>query len=345
MNNLFDFATKELTQDAFISWLLSNYKDKEIGSITISFLNFLTNNYFKNKDIQEIIIHRQYNKIDILVDIFLKINNEKVSLIIEDKVDSGEHSNQLWRYKNWIENNNYYSSFNKNFFIFYKTSYIWLEDKKIIEKDKWDCFDVFQISKFWNLYKNSENSLIKMYANYVLAKANNLSNKTLPKENNVYAWEGFFRNYLEASISKKELLTCWSFITRYSYSCFGCRPKEEMDGFPYLEIRNRDCLNNNIKILICRYHRDSNIDDIKDYQELKRRVIEVENQYDENNKIFKVIGTEKQNKTFAMYICEKVDDEKTFLNIVEKAIDRYLEIIKDFKHTIKEDYVQDSFHN
>ena len=131
----------------------------------------------------------------------------------------------------------------------------------------------------------------------------------------------------------------------FTQDLLGCRPKEEMDGFPYLEIRNRDCLNNNIKILICRYHRDSNIDDIKDYQELKRRVIEVENQYDENNKIFKVIGTEKQNKTFAMYICEKVDDEKTFLNIVEKAIDRYLEIIKDFKHTIKEDYVQDSFHN
>ena len=31
MKNLFDYATKELSQDAFLMWLFANYDDPKIG--------------------------------------------------------------------------------------------------------------------------------------------------------------------------------------------------------------------------------------------------------------------------------------------------------------------------
>lgn len=36
MKNLFDFATKELSQDAFLRWFVSNYEDSKLENIVIN---------------------------------------------------------------------------------------------------------------------------------------------------------------------------------------------------------------------------------------------------------------------------------------------------------------------
>lgn len=36
--NLFDYATKELSQDAFLRWLLENYSDPIVGHAAIKLL-------------------------------------------------------------------------------------------------------------------------------------------------------------------------------------------------------------------------------------------------------------------------------------------------------------------
>ena len=38
-NNLFDYATKELSQDAFLRWFFENYDDPHIGPVVVDFIN------------------------------------------------------------------------------------------------------------------------------------------------------------------------------------------------------------------------------------------------------------------------------------------------------------------
>ena len=98
-NNIFNFATSELSQDAFICWCLNwlNYEDSELRALAVDLLK-----EFGEEDVsdnQEIIIKRQFKKIDILV--VLKGLNRVY--IIEDKVHSSESKDQIGGYKGKIK--------------------------------------------------------------------------------------------------------------------------------------------------------------------------------------------------------------------------------------------------
>ena len=82
-NKLFKFATKELSQDAFISWCINwfNFKDSVKGNKNKEKLTQLSENILekilintnvKVKDIKEVSIIRQYIGIDILLIITTK---------------------------------------------------------------------------------------------------------------------------------------------------------------------------------------------------------------------------------------------------------------------------------
>ena len=97
-NKLFKFATKELSQDAFISWCINwfNFKDSVKGNKNKEKLTQLSENILekilintnvKVKDIKEVSIIRQYIGIDILLIITTK-KLEEYFVIIEDKVQS-----------------------------------------------------------------------------------------------------------------------------------------------------------------------------------------------------------------------------------------------------------------
>ncbi|WP_089720794.1 PD-(D/E)XK nuclease family protein [Halanaerobium congolense] len=102
INNLFDYATSELSQDAVISWL-SKWGDDEyksphpiLNQLGKEFIKLLLDNEIIK--IETVEIHRQYNHIDVV----LVINKGEYIICVEDKVDSGINSNQLYRYKNNI---------------------------------------------------------------------------------------------------------------------------------------------------------------------------------------------------------------------------------------------------
>ena len=104
-NNLFVYATSELSQDAFLCWLLSfamsdATDDPEMRECAESFLRKAlgTIKLTQNEKIIVNEIARQVKHADILVSI-----NGKYKLIIEDKTYSSEHDNQLVRYKEEIE--------------------------------------------------------------------------------------------------------------------------------------------------------------------------------------------------------------------------------------------------
>ena len=100
--NLFEQATSELTQDAFIKWLLDWANpdfynlDCELCKTAQNFVRLLLNN--DTLHITSIECKKQEHHIDV----FAIVNNKYV-LVIEDKTNTNEHSNQISRYLKWAE--------------------------------------------------------------------------------------------------------------------------------------------------------------------------------------------------------------------------------------------------
>ncbi|MGE7774248.1 PD-(D/E)XK nuclease family protein [Chitinophaga sp. NPDC101104] len=105
--NLFAIATKELSHDAVITWLLQwanpTYKneDHELHQCGLSLLKTFIPHLLTEKII-EVTASRQRSRIDIWTEIILE-DNSKILLIIENKVFANEHNNQLERYKELAE--------------------------------------------------------------------------------------------------------------------------------------------------------------------------------------------------------------------------------------------------
>ena len=70
MYNIFDFATKELSQDAFLCWFIANCNEPSIGEHSYRFINFLTGYDFKFGDIKRVTIKQQEHNMDIIVDLW-----------------------------------------------------------------------------------------------------------------------------------------------------------------------------------------------------------------------------------------------------------------------------------
>lgn len=99
--NLFTYATKELSQDAFLCWLAAWADPKyasnepEMHHCAHQFVIWLLRRggIFEVDNIESLEIKQQYYSIDILM-----IVNNEYKILIEDKVHSGQHSDQLQRY-------------------------------------------------------------------------------------------------------------------------------------------------------------------------------------------------------------------------------------------------------
>ncbi|ASF40726.1 hypothetical protein CEH05_16825 [Halobacillus halophilus] len=99
--NLFDYATSELSQDAFLSWFVSFASSEFKNSYPLlhrASIEFLAE-LFELHDlmlppIESIDIKKQFGSIDILIEI-----NNQWAIMIEDKTFTKQHSNQLKRYR------------------------------------------------------------------------------------------------------------------------------------------------------------------------------------------------------------------------------------------------------
>jgi transcriptional regulator with XRE-family HTH domain/uncharacterized protein YktA (UPF0223 family) len=99
--SLFDFATSELSQDAILCWLLSwadrQYReaDEALHKTALTLLHQLLTLHRIDPpaECQSQEIRRPYKDLDILV-----LVNDDIALLIEDKIDTSEHSDQLRRY-------------------------------------------------------------------------------------------------------------------------------------------------------------------------------------------------------------------------------------------------------
>ncbi|MGL6024229.1 MAG: PD-(D/E)XK nuclease family protein, partial [Cetobacterium sp.] len=120
--NIFKFATTELSQDAFLCYVLDYYNDtwktKHISEY--NFAKFFIHSLFKKLNIENIKINslkieKQYMAIDILL-----IINESIYIIIEDKTFTSERQNQMNEYREKVIKQ--FNTLEQNVYcIFYKT--------------------------------------------------------------------------------------------------------------------------------------------------------------------------------------------------------------------------------
>lgn len=147
--NLFSIATKELSQDAFITWLLQWADDKYLNENKVlcqigkNFVNKLISLQYPqlNIDVKVVNAGRQWEHIDIWAEI-----NDDYLIIIEDKVNTNQHDNQLEIYKKTA--NEYYKNSRKIIFIYLKTGNDSLNTINQIKELGWYYFSRKQFIDF-----------------------------------------------------------------------------------------------------------------------------------------------------------------------------------------------------
>lgn len=194
--NLFDFATSELSQDAFLAWLLQwadkNYKeiDNSLNACAVSFVQELL-----EKDIsftvETVKSGRQWNNIDVWA-----LVNNKYFLVIEDKKGTKEHSNQLNRYAE-IAKKHY-----ERLDIETKSVYFKMEEQGKYRDITDAGFSLFQRSKMISILESYINTTEKTYQNDIIVdyyqnldSLNNKINSYLSKPLDKwywYSWQGFY---------------------------------------------------------------------------------------------------------------------------------------------------------
>ena len=94
-NNLFYYATSELSQDAFICYLCSfalksgEEKDRALVECAKELIKRFCGNHFKSMDFTLTGIKKQFKHIDVLLS--LTYDGREYEIIIEDKIFTDEH--------------------------------------------------------------------------------------------------------------------------------------------------------------------------------------------------------------------------------------------------------------
>ncbi len=216
MKNIFDFATKELSQDAFLSWFIASYDEPEVSEYSYEFINFLTGYHFINVgDIKKVAIKQQCDGIDVVVDFWTNDDLHYV-LIIEDKTTSSAHTSQLEKYAKTMDgwNNNEEGYINRRRKVFYKVNHLTDQDKKELEignkkydeSDKWRVFDINKIYSFFSNIKETESQILNSYALHIkqiYKDLNEVSDLTI-NEWNYVNFETFFRNVINEEFKKRD---------------------------------------------------------------------------------------------------------------------------------------------
>ena len=245
-NNIFNFATSELSQDAFICWLCNwvNFDDnslsedeKKLKALATEFIEKMIGEKLEDRKVN---IKRQYQKIDVLLEIqnkteFITNENEKnpavdIYVIIEDKVGTGLHSNQIEIYTKLISEKN--KNINEGKALI-KTVYYKIYDEDNMERLKENGVNVILgRKKILELFRRDEddikNSIFRNYYDYlsnIETDVNSYDKKNL-EDWNSNCYIGFFKklknegSYLEHADGRKKDCS-WGYVNNSSGGFMG----------------------------------------------------------------------------------------------------------------------------
>lgn len=290
MANIFQFASSELSQDAFLCWLFSNLGGSEqvknayartddVQTYKIAkhlLLEFLKPENYDNESIEICWIEKQWNNLDIVVEV--KIGKELYILGIEDKTKSYIHNanntgmSQLKVYREkllnfWKNENNKKGKQTRELIakeehiktIVYKTSFFAPEERE--EGEGWEFYDINRIIKLFNdaiPSKEKINSeILRDYYERLKLIEKEFGNETDVAEWDVYrdslynvCWEKFFID-LNSKLSPE--LICYAWYHNGTYLTSAIKLCDYENELPCIEIMPRQFVYKNkrrIKFLL-----------------------------------------------------------------------------------------------
>ena len=154
--NIFKYATKELTQDAVICWLVACAREAtgELRECGLNFVQALmqsgggavidaTNGelaqHVGSYDVGRVLgdPKRQYQNIDVFFQ--ATVDDKVVSFVIEDKTDSEMSGNQLERYMKIVKEDDIREDLIKP--VYFKTGYVFHDEREKAESARYSVFD------------------------------------------------------------------------------------------------------------------------------------------------------------------------------------------------------------
>ena len=134
LNNIFSFATKELSQDAFICWCINwiNFPKEPLYQLAVDILHLLGQEKVDGK----IVIKQQFKKADVL----LAFPEENKVIILEDKTFTSEHDDQIAKYKTAVYESSKELGLSEPEIktVYFKTGFFYDADELIIYNKKAD---------------------------------------------------------------------------------------------------------------------------------------------------------------------------------------------------------------
>lgn len=217
--NLFEFATSELSQDAFLCWLIKwsepvySNSNPKLHEFAVCFVRALLG-FNEDFTINSVEVGRQWERIDVWA-----LINKKHIIIIEDKIGTAEHSGQLDRYYK-IAKDYYQDTEIEITPVYYKM----IEQGKYsnIEKAGYKVFDRSQMLNILTSHIEAPNSeihsdIIRDYFRHLCdldAKIN--SYKTLQLEQwHWFSWIGFYAEL------QKHIDATWEYVPNQSGGFLG----------------------------------------------------------------------------------------------------------------------------
>lgn len=211
--NIFSFATSELSQDAIIAWLISWADDEygrvddslcQLGKSIISILSGISKD-----EIQTVEVGRQWQNIDI----WIKINDDKF-VVVEDKIGTSIHDNQLERYRKIAED--YYQN-RKIFLAYVKTEN---EPNSIcheIEDVGYKITNRTALLEVLNEYRGS-NSIVIDYRRHLQSLEDSFNSYKVKSVNDwaCHEWQGFY-----TELEKHIQVESWSYVSNPSGGFLG----------------------------------------------------------------------------------------------------------------------------
>ena len=197
--NLFDYATKELSQDAMICWLLKwaakehQELDRDLSNVGRALVNALLEKHETSPlaGIDSAEVRQQHHRIDVLA----KINDTHV-LLIEDKTDSADHSGQLERYYEAVRREHPSANIHP---IYFKTGNYQHSEKCRVEEKGYKVFDRADFLKVLWKYKGANANLtdFRDYLQRLEDRTNSYKDWTKGATVGWEAWQGFFKHLEE----------------------------------------------------------------------------------------------------------------------------------------------------
>ena len=185
--NLYEFATKELAQDATIAYILAwadpTYRKSHPSLYALGtelLRSLLRTQEMELPLIKTLHIKTQVDKIDILVRINADENANRIILLIEDKISTTEHSNQIERYKEVVEKK-YRGSYDHLVAVYLKTGNV--SQEELPPKDKCGHFLRRDLLDVLNEFQDIKNVIVDDFRTHLQRREDRMVRNGNPLRN------------------------------------------------------------------------------------------------------------------------------------------------------------------